>query len=163
MKKVLLFLLLTIPVYLIVSLSFLDKLYFLCPIEYRGDIVVRCDSRGNGFFAASRNGRMIHRGIDLFSAIGTPVFAARSGIATVAREEKMGMGKYVVIKHAQNITTLYGHLSDIYVSRGQFVRQGELIGRVGKTGNARSPAIQPHLHFEVREKGIHQDPLEYLN
>jgi len=80
----------------------------------------------------------------------------------VTRDEKRGMGKYVVIKHPGNLITLYGHLSDIYVYRYEFVRQGTLIGRVGKTGNARSSAIQPHLHFEVRKNGLPQDPLDYL-
>lgn len=155
--------LLILPVYLVINLYFLDKAYFLPPLEYPGDIVIRCDSRGNGFFAAPRNGRRLHRGIDLLSAIGTPVFACRWGIVSVAREEKMGMGKYLVIRHPGGITTLYGHLSDIYVSPRQLVRQGELIGRVGKTGNARAPGIQSHLHFEVRKNGIPQDPLEYLN
>ena len=163
MRKIFLFLLLVLPLYLTASIYSLDKLYFLCPVKYQGDIVIRCDARGNGFFAAPRNSRRVHRGVDLFSDVGTPVFAARSGVVSVAKEEKMGMGKYVVIKHPEGMATLYGHLSDMYVSRGRFVKQGEIIGRVGKTGNAVSLAIQPHLHFEVRQDGILQDPLEYLS
>ena len=163
MKKLLLFLLLVIPIYLACSIYFLDKDYFLCPIEYQGDILIRADSKGNGLFASSRRGRRMHRGLDLFAPLGTPVFASRSGIITVARDEKKGMGKYVVIKHPGHLITLYGHLSYIYVRKYEFVRQGALIGRVGKTGNARSSAIQPHLHFEIRKGGIPQDPLDYLN
>jgi murein DD-endopeptidase MepM/ murein hydrolase activator NlpD len=161
MKRILLFLLFILPVYLLVSLYFVDKHYFLCPIEYKGDIVIRSDNRGNGLFAANRNGSRIHEGIDLFAEINSPVLAARSGIV-IAASKSRGMGNYVIIRHFGNIITIYGHLSQIYVHRYEFIRQGEVIGRVGKTGNANYPDIQPHLHFEVRKNGIPQDPLEYL-
>lgn len=162
MKKILLFLLLALPVYLAASFYFLDKDYFLCPIEYRGDMLIRSDAKGEGFFASSRNGSRLHRGLDLYASLGSPVFASRSGMVIVVRDEKRGMGKYIVIRHPGGLLTLYGHLSEIYVRKHAFVRQGALIGRVGKTGNANSPAIQPHLHFEVRKNGAYQDPLNYL-
>jgi len=162
MKKLWLFLLLIIPVYLTASIYFLDKDYFLSPVEYHGDILIRADSKGNGLFASSRKGHRMHQGLDLFASIGSPVFASRSGMVTATRDEKRGMGKYIVIRHGGDLITLYGHLSDIYVHKYEFIRQGALIGQVGKTGNARSSAIQPHLHFEVRKNGIPQDPLDYL-
>ncbi len=162
MKKILLFLLLIImPVYLSVSLYFLDKDYFICPIEYNGDAVIRCDSRGDGFFAAKRNGNRTHQGIDFFAEIGNPVLAARSG-RVIAATKNRGMGNYIIIRHPGNTITIYGHLSQIYVYRNQFVKQGEAIGSVGKTGNAKYRDVQPHLHFEVRKNGVPQDPLEYL-
>jgi murein DD-endopeptidase MepM/ murein hydrolase activator NlpD len=160
-KKILLFLLLIMPIYLSLSLYFLDKNYFICPIEYKGDAVIRCDSRGEGFFAARRNGKRIHEGIDLFAETGSPVLACRSGIIIAARKSR-GMGNFIIIRHPGNIITIYGHLSRIYVQRNAFVRQGEVIGSVGKTGNANYADIQPHLHFEVRKDGIPQDPSEYL-
>ncbi len=167
MKKALLLLLLVLPIFLFISLYFLDKSYFVCPIEYKGDIVIRNDSRGDGFFAAERNGRRIHEGIDLFAEIGSPVKASRSGIVIISRvitnrEKKTGSGNYIVILHPGGITTTYGHLLEVYVRKNYLVRQGEVIGSVGKTGNANYPDIQPHLHFEVRKGGIPQDPLEYL-
>lgn len=161
MKKLLPFLLLVLPVYLVLSFYFLDKHYFLCPIEYKGDIVIRSDSRGDGFFAAHRNGRRTHEGIDLFAEVGTPVLASRFGLVVAARKSK-GMGNFVIIRHNGHIITIYGHLREIYVRRHEFVRQGEVIGSVGKTGNANYPDIKPHLHFEVRKGGMPQDPLEYL-
>jgi len=161
LKKILLFLILVLAVYLLVSLYFLDKHYFLCPIEYKGDIIIRSDNRGDGFFAASRNGRRIHEGIDLLAEIGSPVLACRSG-RVIAAGKTRGMGNYIIIRHPGNIVTIYGHLSQIFVKRNVFVRQGQVIGRVGKTGNANYPDIQPHLHFEIRKDGIPQDPLEYL-
>jgi len=160
-KKTLLFLLFILPVYLSLSLYFLDKNYCLCPIEYKHDVVIRYDSRGEGFFAARRNGNRLHEGIDLFAQIGSPVLACRSGIIIAARKSK-GMGNFIIIRHPGNIISIYGHLSNIYVQKNAFVRQGEVIGTVGKTGNADYPDIQPHLHFEIRKNGIPQDPLEYL-
>ena len=145
------------PVYLSVSLYFLDKDYFVCPIEYKGDAVIRCDSRGDGFFAAKRNGNRMHQCIDFFAEIGNPVLAARSG-RVIAATKNRGLGNYIIIRHPGNIITIYGHLSQIYVYRNQFVKQGEAIGSVGKTGNANYRDVQPHLHFEVRSNGVPQDP-----
>jgi murein DD-endopeptidase MepM/ murein hydrolase activator NlpD len=161
MKRILLFLLIFLPAYLSFNLYFLDKIYFLSPIEYKTDIIIRSDSRGDGFFAANRNGSRIHQGLDLFAPLGAKVLAAQGGLVISVRENR-GMGRYVVIRHLGGITTIYGHLLKIYAFKNQFVRQGDLIGLVGKTGNANHPAIQPHLHFEVRENGIPQDPLGYL-
>jgi murein DD-endopeptidase MepM/ murein hydrolase activator NlpD len=161
MKKILVFLLIFLPVYLLASLYFLDKSYFICPIEYKSDILIRRDSRGDGFFAAERSGNRLHNGIDLFAEIGTPVMASRSGIVVAAKQSR-GMGNYVIIRHPGNIVTIYSHLSRIYVARNNLVRQGEVIGAVGKTGNANYRAILPHLHFEVRRGGIPEDPLQYL-
>ncbi len=158
---VLIIILIVLPFYLGVTFYFLDKVYFLCPVHYNGDMVIRCDSRGDGTFAARRNGRRVHNGIDLLSEIGTPVFACRSGRARVA-EQKDGMGNYVILYHQGDFNTTYGHLSAVGVRNGVFVRQGEFIGRVGKTGNANHPDIQSHLHFEIRKDGIPQDPMEYL-
>lgn len=161
MKKLLLFFLISLPVYLTASLYLLDKQYFLCPIEYARDIVIRCDNRGDGYFAANRKGNRAHNGIDLLADIGTPVLASRSGWVKVATQ-KNGMGNYIIIKHPDNISTLYGHLSEVFVSDFQFVRQGQVIGSVGKTGNANHLDVLAHLHFEVRKDNIPQDPMQYL-
>ncbi|MDD5166205.1 MAG: M23 family metallopeptidase [Candidatus Omnitrophica bacterium] len=162
MKKLIsLFLLLVLASLILFGLYFLDKDYFLCPIEYRRDIVIRNDSRGDGFFAANRNGRRVHEGLDLFAELGTPVLASRSGLV-VAATQNNGMGKYVIIQHSNNTRTIYGHLSKINARRDQFIRQGQVIGYVGKTGNANNRDILPHLHFEVKKDGVPQDPLGYL-
>jgi murein DD-endopeptidase MepM/ murein hydrolase activator NlpD len=161
MKKLLLLLLILLPVYLFFSLYFTDKYYFLCPIDYKNSIVIRSDGMGDGFFASSRSGGRLHQGVDLFAEIGTPVLASRSGMVVRAERNK-GMGNFIIIKHPGNLVTIYGHLSQIYVRPRHFVRQGEVIGAVGKTGNANYSNIQPHLHLEVRQGSIAQDPLEYL-
>lgn len=161
MKRVLLFLLILLPIYLGLSLYLLDKVYFLCPIEYKGDIIIRCDGWGKGFFASQRSGNRRHDGIDLYAPVGTAVLAARSGRVASAKDNR-GMGKYVLLRHPEGIMTIYGHLSRIDVAKDDFVQQGQIIGAVGKTGNANHQGMLPHLHFEVRKKHIPQDPLAYL-
>jgi murein DD-endopeptidase MepM/ murein hydrolase activator NlpD len=103
----------------------------------------------------------MHNGIDLLSEMGAGVYASRNGKARVA-DQKNGMGIYVVLYHENNVNTTYGHLLKAEVKNGDFVRQGQLIGRVGKTGNANHPSMQAHLHFEIRKDGLPQDPMEYL-
>ena len=124
-------------------------------------MVIRNDIRGDGIFGADRSGNRLHQGVDLLAELGTPVYASRKGVV-LAAEKNHGMGNYVKIKHGQGIVTLYGHLSRIYVYKNEAVRQSQVIGCVGKTGNANTPGILPHLHFEVRKDGIPSDPLEYL-
>jgi len=160
-KKFLLVLLIVLPVYLLAILYFLDKSSFACPIVYKRDIIIRSDSRGDGFFAANRRGARIHEGIDLFARIGTLVLAGRSG-RVIAATQNRGMGNFIIIRHSHNIISIYGHLLEIHVAKNEFVHQGQVIGSVGKTGNASNRNIQPHLHFEIRKNGIPQDPLEYL-
>ena len=103
----------------------------------------------------------MHQGIDLFAEVGEPVLAVRAGLVISVKNSK-GMGNYIVLRHNLSLVTIYGHLSEIYVRKNQLVRQGDIIGAVGKTGNANYRSMQPHLHFEIRKNGIPQDPLEYL-
>jgi murein DD-endopeptidase MepM/ murein hydrolase activator NlpD len=91
-----------------------------------------------------------HNGIDFGSPIGTPVLASESGrIISAADQDKFcrkgAYGKYVMIKHPNGLTTLYGHLSKYIVKEGEKVERGQVIGYVGKTGYATGP----HLHFTV--------------
>jgi murein DD-endopeptidase MepM/ murein hydrolase activator NlpD len=160
-RKILLIILIFICVYVFLGLAWTDKHYFICPIEYKSDIIIRNDHRGDGTFASSRSGRRMHKGLDLLAEVGTPVLTAKSGKVISATQNK-GMGKYIIIQHRDNIITIYGHLSNIFVRRGDFVRQGQVIGSVGKTGNARAADMLPHLHFEVRKNGVPVDPLEYI-
>lgn len=161
MKKAFLFLLVILPLYFLISIYLLDKSYFICPINYSQDRIIRSDNRGNGIFGAERNGNRQHEGIDFLAKVGIPVLASRSG-KVIAATQSRGMGKYVIIKHTGNLITIYGHLSQIYVRKGNYVRQGEVIGSAGKTGNANYRDIQPHLHFEIRRAGVPEDPLDYL-
>ena len=89
-----------------------------------------------------------HKGIDIASAYGTPIYAAQSGTVVTA-EFSDGYGYYVVIEHNGVYKTLYGHASELVVSKGEKVSQGQLIAYVGSTGMSTGN----HLHFEVIKNG----------
>jgi len=95
-----------------------------------------------------------HRGVDLAAPSGTPIRAAGAG-KIVARGAYGSFGNRVEIQHGGNITTLYAHMSSFGKFRvGDRVQQGDVIGFVGMTGGATGP----HLHYEYRVNGVHQNP-----
>jgi murein DD-endopeptidase MepM/ murein hydrolase activator NlpD len=95
-----------------------------------------------------------HLGVDYGAPTGTPVRNVGDGVVEFAGWQN-GYGNVVQVRHSNERTTLYGHLSRIDVRKGERVEQGTRIGAVGSTGWATGP----HLHFEVKVKGQHQDPL----
>jgi murein DD-endopeptidase MepM/ murein hydrolase activator NlpD len=97
-----------------------------------------------------------HTGIDYRANIGTPVAAAADGIVIIATSSGWngGYGKTILISHNAGMTTRYGHLSQVIVSPGQHVKQGQPIGKSGSTGRSTGP----HLHFELRVNGVARDP-----
>jgi len=123
--------------------------------------VIRNDSFGEGDFGAKRSNGRSHAGIDMQAPVGTPVFASKSGTAFCGNVPT-GYGKYVMIYHPDGYVTLYGHLAAWCVVSTRKVRRGELIGFVGKTGNAQNREIQPHLHFEIKREGEPLDPGKLL-
>jgi murein DD-endopeptidase MepM/ murein hydrolase activator NlpD len=91
--------------------------------------------------------RRFHSGTDIGAPMGTPVLAAYAGQVAIA-DFLGGYGLTVTVNHNQGSqTTLYGHLSEVFVKPGEMVQQGTVIGRVGSTGNSTGP----HLHFEFRQ------------
>jgi len=112
------------------------------------------------YYGAPRGAGTYHTGLDIDQTYnyGGPVAAAAAGQVVLATSNGYGYGTYVVIRHDNGYETLYGHLSAIYVSQGQYVSQGEAIGAIGSTGYSTGP----HLHFEVRINGATVDPLNYL-
>jgi murein DD-endopeptidase MepM/ murein hydrolase activator NlpD len=119
---------------------------------------------GSGEFAWPTYGwitqgyRIGHSAIDVAAYLGTPVTAADRGVVIRAGWSTVGYGQFVVIDHNIDYITLYAHLSEIYVEEGQVVAKGQLLGRVGSTGNSTGP----HLHFEIRDFGKRVDPLTLL-
>ena len=98
--------------------------------------------------------RSIHWGTDFRAKRGTPVRAALSGKVVLARNLYF-TGNTVVIDHGLGIHTLYAHMSKLSVKEGQFVKRGEVIGKVGSTGRSTGP----HLHFGVYVEGVKADPM----
>jgi murein DD-endopeptidase MepM/ murein hydrolase activator NlpD len=109
---------------------------------------------------ASRGGAtfLMHNGVDLVAPTGTPVLAAASG-TVVGAAPNAGYGNWIRIEHAQNMATVYGHLSAFApgISAGAKVQRGQVIGFVGNTGRSTGA----HLHFEVINNGQATDPMAF--
>ncbi len=100
-----------------------------------------------------------HKGLDIGASKGTPIYAAASGTVSVSQYGYGGgYGNYILLSHGNGVQTLYGHCSELCVSEGEYVSQGQLIARVGSTG----VSTGNHLHFEVRVNGVAQDPQNYV-
>ena len=98
-----------------------------------------------------------HRGIDFAGKIGTELMAVAPG-RVVSAGERVGYGTTVEIDHGLGFSTLYAHLSQITVSRGDWVRPGTVVGLGGSSGRSTGP----HLHYEIRYKGAPFDPTKFV-
>ena len=110
---------------------------------------------------SSRYGRRwdrSHNGIDVAASTGTPIYAAAGGTITYSGYNSGGYGYLIKMSHGNGVETYYGHCSQLLVSSGTTVSQGQLIAKVGSTGRSTGP----HLHFEVRLNGTPQNPLNYV-
>ena len=104
------------------------------------------------------NGRKeFHTGIDIGNSTGTNIVAAESGIVSYAGNMR-GYGNVIILNHDGGYSTVYAHNSVNLVKKGQYVKRENIIGKVGRTGNATGS----HLHFEVRLSGKSVNPLPYL-
>lgn len=99
-----------------------------------------------------------HPGIDFKGEMGEPVFSTATGIVERC-DWYNGYGNAVVLRHSDEITVLYGHLSKINVVLGQKVNAGDVIGFIGSTGRSTGP----HLHYEIRRINEDINPNQYLN
>lgn len=99
----------------------------------------------------------MHEGIDFVAETGTRVIASAGGVVAVA-EYHPQYGKVIEIDHGNEFSSRYAHLSAMSVKVGQIVRRGQPIGASGNTGRSTGP----HLHFEVRFKGVAQNPARFL-
>lgn len=98
-----------------------------------------------------------HAGIDIGAPQGTPIKAAAAGTVTYSGWSG-GYGYCIKLDHGNGVTTVYAHCSQLIASTGQSVSQGEVIAKVGSTGNSTGP----HLHLEVRKNGITYNPQNYV-
>jgi len=106
-----------------------------------------------------------HPAIDIATHQGTPIKAAEAGYVGKARDGGKTGYSYIMLIHADNLSTVYGHVNEISVSNDQFVTKGQIIGYSGGmpgTHGAGPLTTGPHLHFEVRLGGVPINPLNYL-
>jgi murein DD-endopeptidase MepM/ murein hydrolase activator NlpD len=122
------------------------------PLEGGGRLSSRFGTRVHPIYKR----RIHHNGVDLSAPRGTPIYAAGDGVIERAQRVS-GYGLYVEISHVNNFETGYGHMSKIAdgIKPGVAVRQGQIIGYVGSTGNSTGN----HLHFEIKVNGRFVDPL----
>ena len=100
-----------------------------------------------------------HYGVDFAADEGTPIKNMLEGIVTLSENDLYYTGGTVIIDHGHGISTLYMHMKDVNVSKGQSLKQGDLIGTVGKTGRSTGP----HLHIQLHWYDMKLDPASVLN
>ena len=110
----------------------------------------------NGY--GDKGGGLYNEGVNIASARGQPVRAADNGVVVYAGGELRGLGNLLLIRHADGWITAYAHNEALLVGRGDVVNRGQVISRVGDTGNVRSP----QLHFEIRKGTRTVNPTRYL-
>ncbi len=102
--------------------------------------------------------RKHHWGLDLANKKGTSILAAESGYVVYTGRQFHGYGRLIVIEHNDQWATLYAHLEKFLVKEGDFVKKGQSIGEMGRSGHATGS----HLHFELRDNRKPVDPIVYL-
>ncbi len=120
---------------------------FLWPL--RGKLILRFGRRDSGLH---------NDGINIAARAGSIIRAAENGVVAYAGNQLQGFGNLILLKHADGWTSAYAHASKMLVRRGQMVRRGQAIARVGRTGNV----TRPQLHFELRKGNRAVNPTRYL-
>jgi len=116
-------------------------------------------SSGYGFRTDPFTGKKgFHNGIDYLIPIGTPVRSSLDGVVLKTKYLNTGYGLNVLIDHLNGFYTLYGHLSEIFVSPNQEIKQGQIIGKSGDSGKSTGA----HLHFAIKENNTFIDPVKLL-
>lgn len=100
----------------------------------------------------------MHEGVDIAADIGVDILAFADGTVDYIGEGQ-GYGMYLQLRHDNGVTTFYAHCSELCVQKGMTVKRGDVIAKVGDTGNTTGP----HLHFEMKKDGEHIDPLPYID
>ncbi len=120
---------------------------FLWPV--RGKVISRFGKKKGGLY---------NDGLNIAAAAGSPVRAAENGVVAYGGSELAGFGNLILIKHSGGYVTAYAHNSVLLVKRGQTVRRGQIIAKVGSTG----AVARPQLHFEIRKGRRSVNPLRHL-
>jgi murein DD-endopeptidase MepM/ murein hydrolase activator NlpD len=101
------------------------------------------------------NKRKMHQGLDLAGEIGLKIYATGDGIVISAEDAKNGYGKEIIVDHGFGYLSRYAHLHKIDVKRGQVIKRGQYLGRLGSTGRSTGP----HLHYEVMHDNKTANPM----
>jgi murein DD-endopeptidase MepM/ murein hydrolase activator NlpD len=99
----------------------------------------------------------MHEGLDIGSEIGKQIIAPADGLITFSGH-KAGFGNFLELDHGYGIETVYAHADKLLVRKGERIKRGALIAKVGNTGYSTGP----HLHYEVRVNGTPVDPMYYI-
>ncbi len=102
--------------------------------------------------------KKFHSGVDFSAPIGTEIYATGNGVVKYLRHSRRGYGNILIIDHGYGYRTLYSHIHEFKVKRGQEVKRGQLIATVGNTGKSTAP----HLHYEVQKDRKTVDPIHYF-
>ncbi len=102
--------------------------------------------------------KRFHEGIDFSAPVGTPVYATGDGVVKEIKRSRRGYGNRIIIDHGYGYQTVYAHLHQFKVKKGQKIERGQLIATVGNTGKSTAP----HLHYEVRKDGKPVNPIYYF-
>ena len=101
--------------------------------------------------------REFHRGLDISAKRGTPIIAPADGIVEETGTDRQ-VGRFVTLKHNEKFSTLYGHLLQIEVKKGEEVKRGDVIGLMGNSGMSTGY----HLHYEVRKDNVNDNPYNHI-
>nr|NQU94308.1 M23 family metallopeptidase [Bacteroidota bacterium] len=99
-----------------------------------------------------------HEGVDFSAPIGTEIYSTGDGVVKAVKHSKRGYGNNILVDHGFGYQTFYAHCDKILVKKGQHVKRGQIIGKVGNTGKSTAP----HLHYEVRKSNRAIDPINYF-
>jgi murein DD-endopeptidase MepM/ murein hydrolase activator NlpD len=115
-------------------------------------------SSGFGYRISPFTGQKeFHKGIDLATRMGAPIVAPADGMISSITWDH-GYGRILTINHGYGVNTVYAHLKNALVKKGQYVKRGETIALVGNSGTSTGP----HLHYEVHLNKVTVDPLRYI-
>ncbi len=98
-----------------------------------------------------------HSGMDFTAPSGTDIYATGDGVIAAVQSSQRGLGKHIIIDHGFGYSSIYAHLSNFNVRKGQKVHRGDVIGYVGNTGTS----VANHLHYEIKLNGKNLDPVNY--
>lgn len=138
-----------------------DKMLFaipaIPPLSNRDTLVQVASGYGYRIHPIHKTKRM-HWGLDFQAPMGYPVHVTGDGRVKDAIQLKKGYGNHIIIDHGYGYQTLYAHLSQINVRRGQRVKRGDVIGKIGSSGISTAP----HLHYEVMKNTKKIDPVNFF-